>query len=238
MKFKTCFLILTLIVFSCQKEPKVIEGGFNITVTVENVKNELPVYLKTQENGLLITIDSTTVENDKFEFVGLTDKPAIYGIFLKDFKDAIVLFIENKDITIEAYKDSLSTSKILGSVTNDLYLDFSKESNRITSKMNTLFAIFQKARAENNAEKLEEINAKMRVINNENTKFALKYAKENPNSYVAALALHSVLGIPSIANDSVTDIYNSFSDYVKKGDYSKKIELFLESTQKIDSIQN
>ena len=46
-------------------------------------------------------------------------------------------------------------------------------------------------------DKLEEINAQMRAINEENTVFALQYAKQHPDSYISALALQSVLNIPT-----------------------------------------
>ena len=146
--------------------------------------------------------------------------------------------MENTTITIEANIKNLSTSKITGSQTNDDYLDFVKESNKIISKMNILFPEFQKARAENDAEKLEEINKKMQAINDRNTAFILRYARLNSESYVSAVALQSILRIPSIDKDSIANIYDNFSDYVKKGDYSKEIEEYLNAPISLDSIQN
>lgn len=104
--------------------------------------------------------------------------------------------------------------------------------------MNILFPEFQKARAENDASKLEEINKKMQVINDKNTAFILRYARQNPESYISAVALQSVLRIPSISKDSLAIIYDNFSDYVKKGDYAKEIEIYLETPITLDSIQN
>ncbi len=239
MKKITLFIITTLLLYSCKKSSeKINSDSFNIVGSIKNISNDKKVYLKTQENGILTILDSTIIKNGKFEFKGRVEKPMIYGVFIDSVKDAIGIFIENKTITIEAYKDSLASSKISGSNTNDDYLDFVKQSNLIISKMNLLFPAFQKARAENDVEKLEDINNKMQAINDENTVFALHYAKQHPDSYISAMALQSVLSIPSIHRDTISKIYNRFSTYVKKGDFAIETALFLENSKKRDSIQN
>ena len=224
---------------SCkQSEKENYANGYLLSGSIESVLNGKLVYLKTQENKKIKILDSTNIKNGKFQFQGNIDRPMVYGIYFEDIKDVIGVFMENDTIYIEAYKDSLVKSKITGSTTHDDYLDFIKQSNNIVSKMNHLFPIFQKARAENDADKLEEINAQMRAINEENTKFAIQYAKQHPDSYISALALQSVLTIPTINKDTIAKIYNNFSDYVKKGDFAIKIAQHLDSDQSLDSIIN
>ncbi len=239
MKKFILFIIIVLLLFSCKENLKKTElEGFNIIGNINKTSNNSKVYLKTQENGLLSILDSTIIKKGKFEFKGKIDKPIIYGIYIDSLKDAIGIFMENKEITIEAYKDSLASSKVSGSKTNDDYLDFVKQSNQIISKMNVLFPAFQKARAENDAEKLKEINMQMQEINDANTAFTLNYAKQYSDSYIGALALHSVIRIPIIEKDTIAKIYNNFSDYVKKGDLAIKTKIFLETISTQDSIQN
>jgi len=232
-------IIIILLFYSCEKSrEKDSTNNFIITGNFNAIFNSNNVYLKTQENGILILLDSTTLKNGKFEFKGKIDKPTVYGIFIDSITGTIGVFMENKTITIEAYKDSLSFSKISGSKTNDDYLNFVKQSNQIISKMNLLFPVFQKARAENDVEKLEDINNKMQAINDKNTTFVLNYAKQHPDSYIAAVALHSIIHIPSIPRDTILKIYTNFSDYVKKGDFAIETAQFLEIYKKIESVQN
>ena len=222
-----------LVFQSCKKNnvPRNIEN-FNITGLIENSYNGRKIFLKSQKNENLVTLDSTIIKNGEFEFKGSIGKPEIYGIFIDSLKDAIGFFIENENITIETNLKKLSASKITGSKTNDDYLDYIKVSNKIISEMNILFPEFQKARAENDAEKLEKINKKMQLINDKNTAFAYNYAKQNSDSYISAMALHSIIINNSINKDSIELVYRSFSDYVKKGDYSKEILKYLETPQK------
>ncbi len=239
MKKIILYAITVLLFYSCKKSSeKINSDGFIINGTIESIYNNTNVYLKTQENELLTILDSTIIANEKFEFKGKIEKPIVYGIYIDNIKGAIGIFMENKTITVEAYKDSLATSKISGSKTNDDYLDFIKQSNQIISKMNVLFPVFQKARAENDAEKLKEINKKMQEISNTNTVFTLAYAKQHSDSYIGALALHSVIRIPTIEKDTVAKIYNNFSEYVKKGDFALKTKIYLETVKTLDSIKN
>ena len=238
MKKLILLIITTLLSSSCKndlKEPT--NNRFVITGNIKGITDNSKVYLKTKESGVLIVVDSTTTDNESFTFKGTIDKPTVYGIFIKDVKGAIGIFMENDTIIIKASKDSLSSFKILNSSINNEYSDFLQKSNQIISKMNTLFPAFQKARAENDVEKLKIINKKMQVINDENTSFALSYAKQHPNSYISAMALHSVLRIPTINKDTIRAIYTHFSDYVKKGNFAIETAHFLEASKKQDTIQ-
>ena len=209
-----------------------------MTGTIEKSFNGKEVFLKTQENKKIKVLDSTTINDGKFNFKGKIDGPVVYGIYIEDAKGLIGVFMENSTISIEANINDLSSSKITGSQMNVDYLNFVKKSNQIISEMNILFPEFQKARAENDVIKLEEINKKMQAINDKNTAFILSYAKQNPNSYISALALQTILSIPTINKDSVAIIYSNFSDYVKKGDYAMEIEEYLETSKMVDSIQD
>ena len=232
-------IIFLFLLNSCRKNKgRNYSNDYLLSGSIESKMNGKWVYLKTQENKVIKVLDSTIIKNGKFQFQGKIDRPIVYGLYIEDSKDAIGVFMENDTIYIEAKKDSLAKSKITGSKTHDDYLEFIKQSNYIVSKMNHLFPIFQKARAENNAEKLEELNAQMKAINEENTVFALKYAKEHPDSYISALALQSVLNIPTINKDSIAYLYDQFSDYVKKGDFAIEIAQYLDSDQSLDSIIN
>lgn len=232
------FLITSI--FSCNTREKIeIGNGFIISSSIKkNNLNAKKAFLKKQEFGNLIIIDSTTITNGEFQFKGKINSPSIYGIYIEGIEGVIGLFMENTQINIEVNIDNLEQSKITGSKTNDDYVEFIRNSNKIVSKMNVYFPEFQKARAENNIEKLEEINSKMKEINNENTNYIVKYAKNNSNSYISAVALNSILSIPTISKDTIRNIYNNFSDYVKKGDISREIEFFLQTSEPIhlDSI--
>lgn len=236
---KKIIFFIVVVLISCKNNNSMSSSnGFHIKTSINQNLNGKRAYLKTNKKGRLIVLDSTIIENGKFEFKGIIEKPIIYGIYIENINEAIGVFMENKMITIQAFKDSLSSSRITGSQTNDDYLEFVKKSNQIISKMNVLFPSFQKARAENDAEKLKIINKEMQAISDKNTAFSLDYAKKHSDSYIGALALHSIIRIPTVEKDSIAKIYNNFSDYVKKGDLAMETLLYLDSDWVQDTISN
>ena len=223
-------LIYIFLLASCQEsENEKYKNSFILIGSIDQTLNGKWVYLKTQENKQISVKDSTIIRRGKFQFEGDINRPMVYGIYIEEIKGLIGIFMENDTIYIEAYKDSLGKSKITGSETNDAYINFIKNSNKIVSKMNHLFPVFQKARSENDVIKLEEINAQMKAINEENTRYALQYAKQHPESYIGALALHSILNVASMSKDTIAKVYHNFSDYVKKGDLSVEIANYLDN---------
>ena len=221
--------ILILIVYSCQKRAtNFSDDNYFIKGDISALSNKTKVLLKKQENGTTISIDSTFSENGKFEFAGVIETPAMYGIFIDNIKGGIYPLVESGTITITAHKDSIYNAQISGTKLNNELNSFKEGSKKIVEKISDFFPEFQKARAENDVEKIDQINAEMKAINDENTAYSLNYTKNNPNSYVSAMILHSLLRMPDMNPDKAKDIYNNFSEEVKKSDFSKKIKNYIE----------
>ena len=226
-----CLVFLLLTVSSCNtKSSNSTEGDFHLKVRITDIADGTKIVLKKQENKTIISIDSTIAKNDEFEFRGNLETPSMFGIFIDSIRGGLFPLIESGSITITAHKDSLFAPSIKGSKLNDELEKFKDGSQKIVSKINDLFIQIQKARSENDLEKINEINDKMQAINEENTQYSLDYAKNNPDSFISSIILQSLLRIPEIDINEVKSIYASFSDDVKKSEYSKNIFDFIEST--------
>jgi len=218
------FLVFILLLISCKTNSKDKPlTHFYIIGQIDTDKTST-AYLKLQENNKTIILDSTLLKNRKFEFKGEIKTPTVYGIYIKGIKGRIGLFMDSDTITIKALKNNLGAATITGSKTHNEYLNFTNKSKRITSQINLLFPEFQKARAENNAEELNAINKRMQVINNENTQFTLSYAKQNPDSYISAYALYSVLRISSIQKDTISKFILIFLIMLKRETTQNKLK--------------
>ncbi|HBS11860.1 MAG TPA: hypothetical protein DEO36_04850 [Flavobacteriaceae bacterium] len=237
---KIIFLFFFIMcVISCNNYPKKEHQKlFFIIGNTNDFADNTKVFLKKQENNTISLIDSTQIINDRFKFSGIIEKPSVFGIYIDSLKGQIGLFLENDSVLIDVNQNNLSKSKITGSKLNNQYLDYIKRSNQILSKTNLLYPLFQKSRAENDAEKLNEINAKMKAINAENVQFSLDYAKKYSNSYIAAFILQSLLNDESIHKDTIASIYNNFSYEVKKSDFAMETLIFIENKNKLDDIKN
>ena len=230
-RFYFTLLTLLLLISSCnEKSNEISDGDFHLKVTIKDLPDGTKVVLKKQEKNATVLIDSTISNKGKFEFKGSIDIPEMFGIFIDSIRGGIFPLVESGSIEITAHRDSLFTPVITGSKLNDELQKFKEGSQKIVNKINGLFTQMQRARGENDLEKIKELNSKMRAINNENTQYSLNYAKNNPNSFVSSIILQSLLRIPEIDINEVRNIYTSFSEDVKKSSYSEIIFEFLESS--------
>jgi len=240
-KYQLCTLMLVLLVLSaCSKKSTTTENGeFIIKASIENLRDGTKVLLKKQKNNTTITIDSTLAKNEQFEFKGSLESPVMFGIFIDSIRGGLFPLVESGSIRIAAHQDSLNMATITGSKLNDELQQFKEGSQKIVSKINDLFIQIQKARSENDLSEINEINNKMRAINDENTRYSIDYTKNNPNSFVSSIILQDLLRMPEIDLEEVRSIYSSFSEDVKKSEYSKSIFDFLASrtTVQNDSIK-
>ncbi|MCF6279348.1 MAG: DUF4369 domain-containing protein [Flavobacteriaceae bacterium] len=227
--FKNISLILVLILTlnSCTKDVKKVikNDSYFLSISVESGINNI-VYLQKLANPS--EIDSAEIEeNGMAVFKGSIQNPERYLITIEGLFGGKMIIIENDSITVDIKNKDLINSTIIGSKLNDELFEVQKKSERIYNKIDVLFPDMQRARLENDVEKLQEITRKMTLIEQENIDFNFNYAKENPNSFISAMILSDLSKRDSIDTKKIIESYNTLTDKVKKGIDAQNIELFL-----------
>jgi hypothetical protein len=191
MKKIIILLTIALISFSCK------QSGFEIDVKIDDVPSGRQVILKKQINKKIVNIDTTTVENGSFSFKGELTEPVIFGIFIDSVRQAIYPFVGVQDkIKITAYKDSLVTSKIVGSALQDQLNKLRDERNELNAGMSKLLPVYQAAQKANDTAKINEINAQAGVVQDKISLNDWNFVKNNPNSFVSPMVLYGLTRNP------------------------------------------
>ena len=226
--FKNISLIIILLftLNSCTKENvKTIENdSYFLSISTENGNNS-SVYL--QKLAAESEIDSVKIENGKAIFNGSLKTPQRYLITIEDFFGGKMIVLENDSITVTIKNKDLINSTITGSKLNNEMIKIQKESEKIYNKIDALFPDMQRARLENDAEKLQEISKKMSLVEQENVDYNFNYTKENPNSFISAMILNDLSRRDSIDTQKIKDSYNSLSNNVKKSVDAQKVASFI-----------
>jgi peroxiredoxin len=81
------------------------------------------IYLQSFRNKMFFVIDSTEIENGKFQFTGTVEHPDLYGITTNrdEVFSPYYIFIENNLIDVEIEVADRRNAKINGSQSQDLY---------------------------------------------------------------------------------------------------------------------
>lgn len=123
MKKVVALLIFTLVLSACKSEPKseIAANTYQINVSAKGIYNGMRAYIKEFDNqGRQIIIDTAIVMNETFSFQGTVKSPSINAITVDGIRPFLPFVLESGVTTIALNKDNIKSSKIEGSMNNEL----------------------------------------------------------------------------------------------------------------------
>jgi len=174
------------------------------------------VYLNKIIENQIYPIDSVAIENNQFTFRGIVEYPERFALTFENYSATVVLIIENTHFQILLNPSQINEPVITGSLLNTELNEYELTSKQIFKKIEYLFPQFQKARLENNANKLTEIRNEMKNIESEFVEYSYKFIEDNKNSYVAPMILNDQLKTTSFDTLRIKQAYHMLSDEVKE----------------------
>ncbi len=177
--------IIIAVLFSVISCKNTRTDGYTISGTITGADPGW-VLLKKREEGKMITMDSTQVKEGKFAFSGKVDLPEMYYLQLKDVDGAVPFFIENGNITIKAYADSLDKSEVTGSVSHDAFIGYQKEEMVYNLKLEELYGNYMQAKEAHDTSAVKNIESAYDSVQKAQTVFTKDYILKNGKSIVAA----------------------------------------------------
>lgn len=236
MKKIVSVIILSLVLFSCSKVKK---GEFLITGVAKGIENGKMVVLQTQDESgmMMMPVDTVKVKDGKFEFKGKIKEPKIYSIIFPELNNGFSLIVENDEAKVEVYKDSIQSSKISGTYNNDEFYKFNLEMKKIgktvekkmTDFQNKNMAAFQEANAKQDTATVNKIMNEANKIQSAYTDNMIKYASENPKSFISALIVESMFKMPKSDPKKIKELYEKLDDDLKGLKSGKNIKKQLDA---------
>jgi len=226
----SCFFIF----FSCNSpqqkkvEKKITEtrNGFTLNGHIKSYLSD-KVYLNKILEHSIYPIDSAIIENNLFVFNGIVNYPERFQLTFENYSASITLIIENTAFEIEVDPILIPEPKIIGSPLNTLLFEYKQNAKKIFNKMDLLYPKFQKARLENDSEKLAEIGTELQIIETKFRDYSYHFIKENSNSYVAVMVLRDQLKSSNIDSIRIRESYNLLSEDIKKSPDAEIVRLSL-----------
>lgn len=211
MKKFVPFFILSLALMSFTW---VVLGGYTISGTAAGVSNGTIVRLERQDPAKgSVVIDSTKVQNGKFTLKGSIAEPEIHFVQMGTNREKVAFILEDGNITLTMYKDSIGKSRIGGTRNNEDLQRFNVSAMKIQDKI----AVFQsanndkmqKAQAAKDNATINSLMEEYRKLQNELIALATAFPEQNPDSFI------SVLFIDNMFNNPEVDIYRIKNTYAK-----------------------
>lgn len=238
MKKILVIIIIAIFFTSCNKNLKATNNNYQIDVTISGVTDGTQAILKKQVNKVITNLDTAIINKGKFSFKGRIKEPIIFGIFIDSIKrGGIFPFVGiNDHVIVEAYKDSLHKSKIMGSKLHDELTRLRKIREDLSKQTQKFLPEFQKANEEKDTAAINRINKEVKILSNKMAENDWKYVKSHPNSYVTPLVFSGVMTYPKY-KDSIQIVFNSFSDKIKNANISLTIRNYFKFLDKQDKLK-
>ncbi len=220
-------LLPILALVACSKAP-----GYDINVTMEGQPTAKMAYLQKIVDQDFVTVDSTEVKGNKFEFTGKVDVPDLYFIRVGQ-NQPIQLFLENADISVKVNLDSVEKAEIKGSATHDLFVKLNDDMLPFRTQMDNLYKKADSLKSANaiTPEVEKELDAEYDSIQKGQQEFLTKFVTENKSSVISAFITYRFLS-HSLEFSKLEELTASLDSSLAKSPYVIKLKEKVESLRK------
>jgi len=199
-------------------------SGYKIDGHIEGVEDGLRVTMRTIKDGQPAVVDTTSLKNGNFTFLGNIEHSDIHFFNIENVPGSLPFILENKEMKFTIYKDSINLSKIEGSVQNNVAQEYMRISAKYKQQNRDLRQQFQEARANQDTAFLSSYRDKMNDFREMNRQFNIKYAKENNSSLFSVLLLENLTGSNSIAFSEANEMFNAYSKELQETPAGKRVK--------------
>ncbi|WP_411030621.1 redoxin domain-containing protein [Spongiimicrobium sp. 3-5] len=229
MKRILLVLVAIIALTSCNSTPE----GFSIAGTLSgDLEDGTLVFLKTTDGkNTLVEVDTATVAEGKFAFTGTATAPELHYLFVDKLRGNIPVVLENGEIKISAQKDSLGYAKIKGTVQNDLFATYLKDSRALSSKAQSINEDMRAASLARDTSSMTSLRDEYFELQEEAKNYELDYVKNNPNALISALIIDKVLTTKSLPENEVQEMFDALTQEIKDTQVGQDIKEKLEKSK-------
>jgi thiol-disulfide isomerase/thioredoxin len=220
----TVSLLLSLLIISCSEiEP----NSFIIKGNTDLIEGTSVYRVESGPNGQAVTVDSTKVVESAFEFKGFVDQIDINFIFIKGINGNVPVILEEGIIETKIYKDSLSSSTIGGTNSNNDLAEYRISTKDFSEKLQSIVKEINQANAVGDNLLVEDLTSEYRSIEQELSLYEKGFMNSNPSSYIASLILERLLTTQKILQPEAAAIFNGFDQKIKESVSGKKVNTII-----------
>jgi peroxiredoxin len=146
-------------------------------------------YLSQRQNGKMVKLDSTQLQNGEGVLKGSVEIPEVYYLEVSSVHDMFPLFVENSIITVEGIADSLQKAKVTGSKVHDEYNTFQAKLNVAEKAISTFFIDADKAKESGKQAKADSLRTLGQKAVDDFFDIQKSYVKANPSSFISPYVL-------------------------------------------------
>lgn len=185
------------------------------------------VYLVKAEAGRAVTLDTTDLLNGSFRFEGKTGMPELHYLRLNERDYFAQFFLENTAIKVNAFVDSLQSTKVSGSSETDVFNAYLDELNIIGKKMEQYRNEYSKAVSSGNQQEVDRARIDIEATSENMMVYSKNFVRENKKSVVAPFIVLSQL-VQQMDYEELKSLVDTFASELDSSLYMKELRKILD----------
>lgn len=229
MKKIGLIIVLLIGLVACET---VAENAYKVTVNAPGVEDGKLVFLQKPQTGLPPSIiDTLEIKNGTAELTGSADSPQLHYLLFDGNRGVLPIIIEQGDITVTAHVDSLNTSKVVGTPSNDDFNAFIDGTKAIREKMASIQKQGMEAQQKGDTVSLSMLTETFNEVQQEARAYEQDFVKNNPESYISLMVLQQMANSPHA--DKAAELFEGLSDALKNDEIGKALAKQFEGVKKL-----
>ena len=222
------FLFITLLLISCDQNDS---DSYSIEGNAFGYEDGTPVYLFEIDNNNNSNIkDTLVVKRGKFTGSYLKiDDTALHFFRVGDSKGNILFFVENEDLKVTVYKDSLASSFVTGGLQNELYTEYQSKIAQLARKRFETTEAYRTAQREQDGILIAELRKENIAISAEEIAYKRKFVRANSNSLFGLMLLSELFSKQEMTSSEVTTLINGLGPKLATHKLATELKLSLDA---------
>ena len=239
MKKNILIIFTTFILFACNNS----NNKYILSATTDHDENKRVFLIKVGKDNRPIAVDSTEVVDGKFSFSDSIVIPEMHYVYFENDRENIPVVLEPGSIEVKVYKDSVRSSKITGTKSNEDFDKYLKETNDFYVELNKIQLEIRNASIRQDTLVAKDLNDQFDLMRSRLTNYEISFMSKNNDSYISTLILQRMIIQNEIEIENAIGIFEKFTELIKKTPSSLQIKESIdqynkqkEETPKIGSI--
>lgn len=178
-------------------------------------------------NGQPQTVDTVEVVNGKFVLKGDVDQIDVNFLFIEGTQSNSAIIIEEGQIDITLYKDSIGSSIIGGTASNKDLQAYRKETQEYATAMSAIVQEIQAANSMGDNLMAEDLQQQYKNIEGKLNAYEKDFMQTKNDSYISALILERFLSQKTMNKNEAIEIFMTYTDRIRRSKSGMKISGFV-----------
>lgn len=223
------FAFITILLISCQTNKE-----YNLKGNAQGFADGTKVFLfEVDDTNNGIVKDTLIISNGLFQATyPFVEDTALHYLKIDGANANIMYFVENEDLAVQVYADSITSSYVVGGKQNELYRDYISAVRNYNQKKVELNRAFQKAQREQDNVLAEELRQQSLMIMDEEKNYKKSFVTENANSIFGLMLVTELHGKGQIKAEETEQLIASLSPKMSQHKLAVDLKKSIESAKR------